>query len=977
VSAKPRILVSAVASEFAALQLEVADLLGQLGFEPLLSDVAEGETSDQRPRLREKIDGCDAVLQLVGTAYGPEPPTIDSEFGRVSYAQFEYLHADQRGKKTWVILTRPGFCDDRSRARPDAVSDASVRTEAERDDAERSKLQDDYRARLQATGQVWCEVADEAELTAEIERLADQKATRGRALPAWRRMGRGHAAALAIVAAICGVSWLVIHRHQNQVVARALASIDSGRIRRQLGKSIDAAYEREMARARRLGRPEQQRTALSEAAKYRDENRADLDSVLDLITGTIASGQASPQFVEMSHILQQQGADAALAWFSQREAQLLERAGAEAARRERGLRGTLTPLLEAIPLLRERGDLAEADRLCERLMAAEPDWVQAQAQHVVTAMQSGERALAENRPMTAWQRFAAARKSGEQLLRRDPRNRLAQAHLVTVYRGLGELEYVSNHPTEANEIFDKSLALAKERAAADPSKIEAQLALLDTYGKTAEFRLRIGHYGEAAEVFQQGYEFARTLGDAAADDETTQRELADWYERVGQRFQRSGRAKPAAYQASLEIRSKLAAARPQDVASQRALARAYEHAGSVESGVNPFFLKSLEIRKRLAAGAPHAAEFQHDLAVLYDEMATQAAHRIDRVPHAQWAVWIHQAREFYGRDLEIVQRLAALHPNDRTAQHDLAVCYDKLADLSRYTGKSEEASAYREKQIEVLIKLAAGDPQNSEAELELAAAYEILADLNQRAGHVDRTRDCFQHAFDIRSRLALATPADRQALFRLELSCVNLAREILSTGDLDAAEQVCQRGIALLARLADAPAGNQTGKAGTTNAIVRELRECERARTLRGPLEALLQQPANRVPSLLYDRIGLLSAARDIDGVAKAAETLAKLDPKDQRNLYWAARGYALCAKLASGWPGYGPFPPKETAEQSSAKAQTDTHSDRQRYVRSAIEQLQAAKNAGFKNVAFTRNDADFAALREVPEFEKLVGGIP
>ena len=314
-SGKPRIFVSAVASEFAALRFDLTDLLTRLGFEPLLCDVSESDSKDQRPRLREIIDRCDGLLQIVGEAYGPEPPTIDAKFGRVSYTQFEYFHAEQHKTKTWVILTPPG-----------AASDPSPLADAERDRAEQGKLQQAYRERLQKTGQVWCEVADETELGLAIERLADERASLRTRFRPWRSIRPRHAATLGLVAAICGVAWLAIRWQNDRAVARELASIDTKRIRAELEKSIDDSYEREVSSANQLRESPQRRKELGNADRRRREKRIDLDAVVALVTGTITAGQASPEFLAMSHVLQERGVDAALACLTPYEGQLLERA---------------------------------------------------------------------------------------------------------------------------------------------------------------------------------------------------------------------------------------------------------------------------------------------------------------------------------------------------------------------------------------------------------------------------------------------------------------------------------------------------------------------------------------------------------------------------------------------------------------------------------------------------------------------------
>ena len=103
---KPRIFVSAVTSEFGALRRAVAEILARMGYDPELQNIFGTESGDLRDVLRKKIDECDGLIQIVGAGYGAEPPTVDAEFGRVSYTQFEFLYARKKGKKTWLIFPR-------------------------------------------------------------------------------------------------------------------------------------------------------------------------------------------------------------------------------------------------------------------------------------------------------------------------------------------------------------------------------------------------------------------------------------------------------------------------------------------------------------------------------------------------------------------------------------------------------------------------------------------------------------------------------------------------------------------------------------------------------------------------------------------------------------------------------------------------------------------------------------------------------
>ena len=133
---KPRIFISAVTSEFGTSRQLVANVLSRLGYDPVWQDIFGTESGDLRQVLREKIDDCDGLIQLVGRGYGAEPPTVDAQFGRVSYTQFEFLYARVRGKKTWLIFADEGCTRDRpldeldlprGEGEPESVSSRTVR----------------------------------------------------------------------------------------------------------------------------------------------------------------------------------------------------------------------------------------------------------------------------------------------------------------------------------------------------------------------------------------------------------------------------------------------------------------------------------------------------------------------------------------------------------------------------------------------------------------------------------------------------------------------------------------------------------------------------------------------------------------------------------------------------------------------------------------------------------------------------------
>ena len=382
---QPRIFVSAVSCEFASARKQVADILTRLDCEAVWQEISGTEAGDLRPVLREKIRSCDALLQIVGVAYGPERSVPDEKFGRVSYTQFEYLVARKLKKKTWLIFASEAY--DSAQSRFDVPPDPAIPIgKATRSSARscRSSIAKDCRRRAVPN---W---------RRRMIRKSDPRSNGwptnstdcARRVSRQQRGKKGLAAAavLLVAAALLGGGWTAIRAYNNRLVASALASLDSDQIRGQLEKSIRQAYDRQAADAQKGPDPEGRQKAIRQADQVRDQELLQLATTVAFIRGTIVRGQASPEFLEMSRLLQAQGVDAALAYLSSQEPRLLANSDQWKGMQPRELEWTLAPVLGETVLYRQRGDLPAAGRLCERLLIGDTDWPDARFQLATTMM---------------------------------------------------------------------------------------------------------------------------------------------------------------------------------------------------------------------------------------------------------------------------------------------------------------------------------------------------------------------------------------------------------------------------------------------------------------------------------------------------------------------------------------------------------------------------------------------------------------
>ncbi len=182
-SPRPPIFISAVSRELHSARQLVANTLTFLGYEPVWQDIFGTESGDLRALLRQKIDHCKGVVQLVGQCYGEEPSAADERFGRVSYTQYEALYARERGKKVWYLFMDEHFPSDACEGEPQEVRE----------------LQSSYRNRLRSDAHVFHHLTSAEGLEASVLKLRDDLTRLRRGVQRW---AIGVAALLILIAGL-------------------------------------------------------------------------------------------------------------------------------------------------------------------------------------------------------------------------------------------------------------------------------------------------------------------------------------------------------------------------------------------------------------------------------------------------------------------------------------------------------------------------------------------------------------------------------------------------------------------------------------------------------------------------------------------------------------------------------------------------------------------------------------------------------
>jgi hypothetical protein len=194
-SPRPTIFISAVSKELRSARQLVANTLTFLGYEPIWQEIFGTEGGDLRQMLRQQIDQCKGVVQLVGQCYGAEPPAPDEEFGRASYTQYEALYARKRGKKVWYLFMDENFPIDAHEPEPEELR----------------QLQISYRNILKADTHLFHPLASREALEAGVLKLRDDLTHLRRGAKRW---------ALGVVGLLCFIAVLVIWLVRGQGEAK-------------------------------------------------------------------------------------------------------------------------------------------------------------------------------------------------------------------------------------------------------------------------------------------------------------------------------------------------------------------------------------------------------------------------------------------------------------------------------------------------------------------------------------------------------------------------------------------------------------------------------------------------------------------------------------------------------------------------------------------------------------------------------------
>jgi tetratricopeptide (TPR) repeat protein len=373
---QPPVFISCVSPEFRQTRSRVAAILMRLGYTPVIQEILGTEPGDLRQVLRDKIDACEGLIQIVGHGYGAEPPTVDANYRRVSYTQFEFLYARSQKKKTWILFVGDACTRDTALERLDLPNDPA-HPDPTGYQADRRALQLAYCDERKKDGHLYHTATSDTDLELKVERLRDELAQLRQAFNLWQnRVLNAFAVVFVLLVLIGGSVWWFGYRQHGDIqqFSAEARHITREKIRAQLLESAERVHQAALAEAAKA-RGWEERQRLSKAAEQANAGRLSrIDELADSFAEIEGTNRSTDIFDEMTRILAEEGVDQAIAYASSQRPGIMEKVKARAAAAREKNRAELLPLLKSAQLQADRNHPGEADSLFADILALEPDW---------------------------------------------------------------------------------------------------------------------------------------------------------------------------------------------------------------------------------------------------------------------------------------------------------------------------------------------------------------------------------------------------------------------------------------------------------------------------------------------------------------------------------------------------------------------------------------------------------------------------
>ena len=481
---RPRLFLSAVSEELRIARQSVARTVRTLGLDPVSQDDFPTGYGELRQWLREQLDSCEGLIQLVGDGYGAEPPDVDPEYGRVSYTQFEFLYASKQKKKTWIIVIGKDFTRDKALDQLD-LPRGSHHPDPTVYQTERRQLQQDYLAKLKSDNHLRHGANNDTELQNLVLRLRDELGLlRQQGERRERRLIKLGVSALVGLLVLGGFGWWGYQ--QLQIGVQQVGVVNSDKIRAHLLQATEETHRRELAEAAQE-KDWRRRQALREVADTAQAVRISrIEEAITAFAEVEGRGAETNVFQELTRILIEEGVDAAIAYVEVQRPSILDTVRNRAASVHDRNRADLQPLLRQAALYETKGQTGEARGRYAEILGVEPDWPEALHTYFWFLSDQGDLARVRTTVVDARRDYEEAHRIAQRLTSTDPANIEWQRDLSVSQNKIGDVLVAQGDLPAALTAYRASLGIAEALAKRDGGNTQWQRDLVVSYVKLSE-----------------------------------------------------------------------------------------------------------------------------------------------------------------------------------------------------------------------------------------------------------------------------------------------------------------------------------------------------------------------------------------------------------------------------------------------------------------------------------------------------------
>jgi serine/threonine protein kinase/Tfp pilus assembly protein PilF len=540
----------------------------------------------------------------------------------------------------------------------------------------------------------------------------------------------------------------------------------------------------------------------------------------------------------------------------------------------------------------------------------------------------------------------------EQLVAEFPAVPAYRYELAASHNSLGVLLQSLGKRVEAEARFRKALGLRQVLAAEFPAVPDYRQDLAISHNNLGALLKDLGKPAEAEEQLRQALDLRKKLVAEFPAVPKYRQELANSHYNLSHVFQDLGKRveAEAQYRQALALQQKLAAEYPAVPAYRHELARSHHNLGHVLEDLGKWaeaeeqYRRALALYEKLAGEFPAVPKYRQELANSHYNLGHVFQDLGKRA----------EAEEQYRQALDLQERLAAEFPDVAVYRLELARSRNNLGLVLAGVGKRVEAEAQFRQALSLYEKLAAEYPAVSTYRQDLAGAHNNLGILLHGLGKREEAEVQFRKALGLRQVLAAEFPAVAGYQIDLGGSLLNIGNLYQAAGKVADSLDWYARAILTLGAVVKQEPGQGAARQLLRNAHWSQAYALDRlgrhVEAVTDWDQAVALTPAAQQASLKADRaLSQVKAGQVAAAIAEVAELTTS-------GKWTAARWYNFACVYALA--------------SARDKDKQDEHARR------AVELLQRAVQAGYKDVDHMKKDADLDPLRGRDDFQKIIEAV-